>query len=162
MPDAAYWAVARVQSQREAFAAEQLQARGFEVFLPKIETRRSVAPLFVGYVFVFIVGGHWLAIDRTFGVCSTIKFGDCPARVPDAEIAAIRARANERGIIELPPEPPKHVFRKGDRVKVLMGGCAFDGIHTGHSLRDRQRILLQVLGSVRPVMVASHLVHVAG
>jgi transcription antitermination factor NusG len=160
MPDQ-YWAVARTQSHREPWAAEQLGARGFEVFLPKIETRRAVAPLFVGYIFVLVVEGHWLAIDRTFGVIGCIKFGLLPARVPEAEIAALQARMGPNGVIALPPAPPPHKWRKGDRVKVLMGGSAFDGTHTGTSIKDRQRVLLQVLGSVRPVMVASHLVHAA-
>ena len=51
MPDA-FWAVARAQAQREAFAAEHLETRGFEVFLPLVETRRSVDVLLRGYCFV--------------------------------------------------------------------------------------------------------------
>jgi transcription antitermination factor NusG len=162
MPDASYWAVAKTQSQREAYAAENLAKSGFEIFLPRIETRRSVAPLFVGYVFVLVINGHWLKIDRTFGVCSTIKFGDCPARVPDAEILAIRARADSSGLIRLPPPPPKRKWAKGEHVKVLVAGASFAGIHTGVSLRERERVLLQVLGAVRPIIVASHQVHAAG
>ena len=50
-----YWAVAKVQGQREAFAAGHLEARGFEIFLPKIETKRAILPLLPSYLFVRIV-----------------------------------------------------------------------------------------------------------
>jgi hypothetical protein len=83
VPDQQYWAVAKTQTQRETWAAAQLESRGFQVFLPRLEMRRTVAPLFVGYRFVLVVDGHWLGLDRTFGVCSTIKFGLLPARCPE-------------------------------------------------------------------------------
>jgi transcriptional antiterminator RfaH len=153
-----YFAVARVQSQREAFAAGHLEARGFEVFLPRIETKRTVAPLFCGYLFVKIID-RWRVVERTFGVLSLIRFGETPARVPDREIEALRSRVNERGIIALPPEPPTRVWRKGDEVRVNIAGVAFSGIHSGTSSRDRELILMSVLGSVRAVDVARHLVH---
>jgi transcriptional antiterminator RfaH len=155
-----YFAACRTQSQREAFAAGHLEARGFEVFLPRNETRRAVQPLFLGYIFVRIVD-RWRAIERTFGVLGLIKFGETPARVPDREIEALRARMNANGIIALPPEPPAYKFRKGDKVRVNAFGTSFDAIHSGTSLRDRERILMTVLGSVRTVDVAKHLVRAA-
>ena len=159
MPEpSSYWGVARVQGQRESFAAEQLKARGYEIFLPRIETPRTVEPLFKGYVFLLIVGGHWLAANTTFGVISLIKAGDCPSRVPAAEIAAIKARADGRGIIALPPEPPQHLFRKGDKVRVVAFGSSFSAIHTGMRAKSRELVLMSVLGSVREVAVARHLV----
>ena len=151
-----YWAAARVQPQRGEFAAEHLEARGFKVFLPKIETRRTAQALFRGYAFVMIVD-RWRAIESTFGVLALIRFGDAPARCPDAEIAALKARADDNGIIRLPPEPPKHAFKKGDRVRILAGRFAsFDAIHSGMSVRQREFVLLKILGSTRTVQVASH------
>jgi hypothetical protein len=44
-----FWSVVRSQSQRERFAAEQLGLRGFETFLPMVQTKRASAPLFSGY-----------------------------------------------------------------------------------------------------------------
>ena len=104
MPDA-FWAVARAQAQREAFAAEHLETRGFEVFLPLVETRRSVDVLLRGYCFVRIID-RWRSVETTFGVLAFIRFGDTPAKVPDAEIAALRARVDSIGAIRLPPPPP--------------------------------------------------------
>jgi hypothetical protein len=62
-PSPQYWAVARVQSQREVFAAQRLTVAGFEIFLPRVETKRSIEPLFKGYVFLLIVGG--IGLQRT-------------------------------------------------------------------------------------------------
>jgi transcriptional antiterminator RfaH len=115
-----FWAVARVHPQRESFAAEHLEARGFEVFLPKIETERTVQPLFRGYAFVMVVD-RWRAIERTFGVLCLIRWGDCPVRCPDAEIEALKARADKTGVIRLPAPAPQRVIRKGAKVKIISG-----------------------------------------
>jgi hypothetical protein len=160
MPDQ-FWAVCCTQGQREQFAAGHLEARGYEVFLPRVETRRSIEPVFRGYLFLRIID-RWRSAETAFGVIALIKAGDAPARCPDREIEALKARADETGLIRLPPPPPAHVYKRGERVRVNVAGCAFDGLHSGVSLRGRERILLQVLGSVRPIMVASHLVVQAG
>jgi transcription antitermination factor NusG len=111
-------------------------------------------------VFLLIVGGHWLAANTTFGVISLIKAGDQPARVPDAEIEAIRVRADERGIIRLRPPPPvtRRVYRKGEAVRVIAFGSSFAAIHTGLTVKQREMVLMTVLGSQRTVAVAHHLV----
>jgi transcriptional antiterminator RfaH len=154
-----FWAVARVQAQRESFAAGHLQTRGYEVFVPKIELRRTVEPLFRGHCFV-VIWDRWRAVERTFGVLSLIKFGDVPARCPDAEIAALRARADPiTGLIKLAPQAPPRAFRRGDKVKILAGQFAhFDAIHTGMSARARELVLISLLGSTHQVAVAPHLV----
>jgi transcriptional antiterminator RfaH len=159
MPDQ-YWSVARVQSQRETWAASQLQARGFTVFLPKVELRRTVAPLFLGYIFVLVVDGHWLAIDRTYGVLATIKLGVAPARCPDYEIEALRKRADPiTGIIRLAPPPPPRAFRRGEKVRIIAGPFAsFEALHTGMTRKARELVLIDVLGGRREVEVAPHLV----
>ena len=133
--------------------------------MPRIETRRSVQPLFSGYTFVLIID-RWRAIETTIGVLCLVKFGDAPARVPDREIEALRRRADEHGLIRLPAKPPsvpKHVFRKGEKVRII--GGPFEGvraIHSGMRAGDRERILLSLLGSPsRPVMVPSHQVAAA-
>jgi transcriptional antiterminator RfaH len=119
-----YWACARVQPQREAYAAEHIERAGFQLFLPKVETGRTVEPLFRSYCFILIID-RWRQIETTFGVLSLIRFGDCPAKVPEREIAALRDRADATGIIRLPPPPPpkpRRVFRKGEKVRVVAFG----------------------------------------
>jgi transcription antitermination factor NusG len=88
-----------------------------------------------------------------------IRVGDCPCRIPDYEIEALEARADDDGIIHLPPPPPIHKYSKGDRVKIIAGQFAhFDAIHTGMSNKARERVLISILGARREITVASHLV----
>lgn len=136
-----------------------LAARGVETFLPLVETRRSVQPLFASYIFCLVADGRWLAIATCFGVHSIIRFGDMPARVPSREIEALRSRMNDRGIIALAPAPPARVFKRGDKVRILAGQFAsFDAIHSGISNRAREIVLVNMLGATRQVPVARHLV----
>jgi transcriptional antiterminator RfaH len=154
-----FWSVVRSQSQRERFAAEQLGLRGFETFLPMVQTRRASAPLFNGYFFVRIVE-QWRSITTCFGVLCLVRVGDCPSKMPDAEIDAIKAMV-VGGFVRLPEAPsppPRRAFRKGERVRIT--GGPFEGvraIHAGMRAGDRERVLLSLLGSsARPVMIPSH------
>jgi transcription antitermination factor NusG len=156
-----YWACARVQPQREAFAAGHLEARGFQVFLPKIETRRTVEPLFRGYVFLQIVD-RWRAAERTFGVLCLVRVGDCPARCPEAEIEALRGRMDSTGIIRLPDRrgsPIKRQIAIGAKVRIVSGPFGgWEGLYAGMGARDRERVLLSLLGRQTPVLLAANLV----
>jgi transcription antitermination factor NusG len=160
-----YWAVAKTHAQREGFAAERLTERGFETFLPRVASGRSIQPLFRSYCFVRIVDGHWLAIERTMGVFALVRFGDCPARCPDREVEALMDRVDPDGIIRLPaapPAPPRKKIPAGSRVKVVAGplqGVA--ALHSGMSRGEREILLIAMLGSSRRVAVPAHLVAVA-
>jgi transcriptional antiterminator RfaH len=160
-----YWAVARTIPHRESFAAERIGEAGFEVFAPKIRQRIPdgmrgvkwrVSPLFRSYLFVRIVD-RWRTVERTLGVLKFVKFGDSPARCPDAEIEALLERADADGIIRLPARPPatpRRVFTRGDRVTI--SGGPFRGlvaIHSGMSARDREVVLLDLLGRQTAVAV---------
>jgi transcriptional antiterminator RfaH len=161
-PMPAFWGVVRSLPKREVFAAERLRMDGgFEVFLPLVQTQRASAPLFRGYFFCRIVD-RWRSINSTFGVLCLVRVGDCPARCPDAEIEALKAMIDGHGYIKLPEGRGSTVKRKieiGSKVKITagpFGGMA--GLYDGMSTRDRERILLSMLGSQRPVLIASNLI----
>ena len=155
-----FWAVVRSLPQRERFASEQLGLRGFETFLPMVATKRASAPLFNSYFFVRIVE-QWRSINFCFGVLCLVRVGDCPSKVPDHEIANLKAMIDGHGFVRLPDKPPPaspRAFKRGERVKII--GGPFEGvraIHSGMRAGDRERVLLSLLGSSsRPVMVPSH------
>jgi hypothetical protein len=149
----AFWGVVRSLPQRERFAADRVAALGFEVFLPSIRTKHGTLPLFSGYFFC-LIHEQWMAINRCSGVLCLVRTGDCPARCPEHEIEALRSRLGPDGLIHLPakPRPQRRVFAKGERVKVIAGGARFDAIHTGMTRRDRELILIEVLGSRRTIV----------
>ena len=156
----AFWSVVRSLPKREAFAAEQLGLRGYETFLPLIPTKRASAPLFAGYFFIRIIE-QWRVVNRTLGVLCLVRVGDCPARCPDNEIDALRSRTDATGVIRLPPPAPKarHVFAKGERVKILAGPLqGFAALHTGLSAAEKEILLIGMLGAQRRIAVPGHLV----
>jgi transcriptional antiterminator RfaH len=157
----AFWSVVRSLPRREAFAAERLEVGGFEVFLPLVQTKRTSAPLFSSYFFCRIVE-QWRTIDRTLGVLSLVKFGDAPARCPNAEIASLKAMIDGHGYIKLPEARGAPVERKiaiGAKVKVTAGPFGgMSGLYAGQSTRERELILLHVLGGQRRVLIAANLV----
>ena len=155
-----FWAVVRSLPQRERFASEQLGLRGFETFLPMVATKRASAPLFNSYFFVRIVE-QWRSINFCFGVLGLVRVGDCPSKMPDAEIENIKSMIDRAGFVRLPDKPPPaspRAFKRGEPIKII--GGPFEGvraIHSGMRAGDRERILLALLGSkARSVMVPSH------
>jgi Transcription termination factor nusG len=157
-----YWAVARVHN--ETLAGICLAERGYEVFAPKIETRRrTLNLLFPSHVFILIIS-QWTAANYAPGVLKLIRFGEHPAKVPEAEIEALKARADDKGVIHLPPPPPppsRRVYAKGEKVRVIAFGATFNCIHSGMTKRDREIVLANVMGSMREIAVARHSVSAA-
>jgi transcription antitermination factor NusG len=157
----AFWGVVRSQPQRERFAAEQLDLRGYETFLPMVETKRSKSPLFACYFFVLIVE-QWRIINSCFGVLGLVRTGDCPSRMPDHEIERLKAMTDAHGLIRLPNKPSgsaRRVFAKGEAVKIIGGPLqGVSALHSGMHAADREVLLLSLLGAQRQVKVPSHLV----
>jgi transcription termination factor NusG len=152
-----FWGVARTLPRKELFAAERLKESGFETLLPRLRNGRSgPVPMFVGYLFVEIIE-QWRIVDCTLGVMKFIRFGDAPARMPDKEIAALKARMDSDGLIVLPPPPGtrRRAFAKGDPVKIV--GGAFDGLAGMHSGMSAA----QVLNAQRQVAIPAQLLRPA-
>ena len=157
----AFWSVVRSLPKREAFAAERLEAGGFETFLPRIQTKRATQPLFASYFFIRIVE-QWRAINSTFGVLCLVRVGDCPARCPDHEIDRLKAMIDGHGYIHLPEAPAAPARRTiaiGAKVKITAGPFGgMSGLYAGQSTRERELVLLNVLGGQRPVAIAAGLI----
>ena len=66
------------------------------------------------------------------------------------------------GDIKLPEAPPPPVRRKiaiGTKVRIASGPFGgMSGLYAGMSTKDRERVLLNLLGSQRPVLLPSNLV----
>ena len=111
-----------IADQRERFACEQLGLRGYETFLPMTQTKRAAAPLFNGYFFVRIVE-QWRSINCCFGVLCLVKVGDCPSKMPDYEIKALKAMIDGHGYVRLPEAstPTHRTIAIGAKVKITAG-----------------------------------------
>jgi transcriptional antiterminator RfaH len=158
----AFWGVVRSLPKREGFAAERLRMDGgFEVFLPLVQTKRASQPLFSGYFFCRIVD-RWRSINTTLGVLCLVRTGDCPARCPDHEINSLKAMIDGHGYVRLPEgrgAPVKREIAIGSKVKIMAGPFGGHlGLYQGQSTRERELVLLNLLGSQRPVSIAANLV----
>jgi transcriptional antiterminator RfaH len=129
--------------------------------LPLVQTKRASAPLFAGYFFCRIID-RWRSINSTLGVLCLVRVGDCPARCPDHEVDSLKALIDGQGFIKLPEAPPPPVRRKiaiGAKVRIASGPFGgWRGLYAGQSTRERELVLLNVLGGQRPVAIASNLI----
>jgi transcriptional antiterminator RfaH len=150
------WRLVRTLTNREAFAAEQLQRQGFEVFLPRqMKTVRharrirvALAAYFPGYLFVRLdlARDRWRSVNGTLGVAHLVSRGEQPAAVPRGVVEALIEAADERGVLAGPQ------LKAGQTVRITAGAFA-DQLAVIERLDDagRVRVLLEIMGSQAPV-----------
>lgn len=146
------WHVLWTHSHCEQMVHDQLGAKGFHPFLPKVDVwsvraghRRLVgAPMFSGYLFLndgLDKVAH-VQVRKAKGLVRILGEGwDRPAVVPDAEIEAIRRVAASRV-----PAFAHPYLREGRRVRIVSGPLA-----------EVEGILLKVRPEKNLVVVSVHL-----
>lgn len=126
----ARWHVLWTRSNCEQRVYDQLAAKGFEVFLPKLDAwaRRSRSrslvqvPMFRGYLFLRreMDKAAYIEICKSIGLVSILgERWDRLEAVPDSEILAIRQVLRAR----LPVFPHAYL-REGQRVRITRGPLA--------------------------------------
>ena len=126
-PAHAQWFALWVRSRFEQLVQDQLNARGFQVFLPTIRTwsrrggRRHLipVPMFPGYVFLHhAMDKHgYVEVLKARGVVRILgERWDRLAPVDDAEIASIQQLVTSE--VNLLPHP---YLREGHRVRIVDG-----------------------------------------
>lgn len=118
-----WWAL-YTRHQHEKVVADMLEAKGFEVFLPRYESMRRwkdrqkllSLPLFPCYVFVRGDLNRRLQVVSTPGVHMVLSRGEQFAIIPECEIAAIRRTVE--GHYRVEPHP---FLKVGERVRVTRG-----------------------------------------
>ena len=156
------WYAVYTKTQLEVWARNNLEERGFEVYLPRhLKQRRHARrtdfvprPLFPRYLFVRadVDVGHRPRVNTAPGVAHMVSFGDRPAIVADSIIAEIRGREDEDGYIRL---GRGQTFSHGDRVKISDGAlCDHVGLFQCPTDNQRVIILLDLLGRQTRVKVS--------
>jgi transcription elongation factor/antiterminator RfaH len=156
------WYVVQTKPRQEARLISQLAVRAPEIepFLPKIEVIRRHAgyrvavlePMFPNYVFLRMAlePRTWNAVRWTPGATRLVGDGERALPVPDQVIATIRSRVEPLGFVRVGLD-----LAPGMRVRIRTGPFAgLEAIFEGAtSRRDRVRILLEILGSARPLEI---------
>jgi transcription antitermination factor NusG len=138
-----YWTVAQTEPMREAVAVSHLERAGYTTYLPRIKSTKRVVPLFPTYAFVRITD-HWYSAMATIGVIRLLLDADRPARVGDEVIHKIKAQ-ERGGLVKLAAPRPR--FIQGDKVRIVRGNfLGHLGIYDGMTGKERERILLDLLG----------------
>lgn len=128
------WCAVYTRHQHEKTVTDQLQSKGFEVFLPLYESTRRwkdrkkviSLPLFPCYVFLRGAMERRLPVLTTPGVHMMLSRGERVATIPDEEIEAIRRTVAAK--VQIEPHP---FLRCGDRVRVIRGSLeGVEGILT--------------------------------
>lgn len=148
------WFAVNTKPKKEDFAAQMLEHKGFEVFLPKIpvSSKRGskkislIEPLFTGYLFVYTVPLLEMVgqVNWTPGVRRLLCAGGTPVPVPDAAIDLIRQRLATRN--RQSPKPQGE-FPVGSQVAIRHGPFAglLGVVEKPMSGRGRVRVLLELL-----------------
>jgi transcription antitermination factor NusG len=144
--DSSPWWALYTRHQHEKTVAEQLTAKGFDVFLPLYESTRRwkdrvkvlTLPLFPCYMFVRGGEERKLQVVTTPGVHMVLYRGDQIAKIPEQEIEAIERALD--GSYQVEPHP---FLKCGMRVRVIRG--ALEGVQ-GILLRKKNqcRLILSV------------------
>src|SRR6185436_10202292 len=142
------WILARTKARREQYAAENIQRQGLPFYLPfAVDARDKIVPMFPSYIFVRITG-RWRFLESTYGVVSVVKRSGTPEIVPLPIILELQARANRKGMIELPDPESTLGQTLLVRTGLLQGEtCWYKGM-TGTS---RVAVLMEILGATRAV-----------
>ena len=123
------WYAAYTRSNHERTAAQQMEKRAIEHFVPTYETvrkwkdrrKRLEIPLFPGYVFVRVAMEERLSVLVVPGVVRLVGFDNRPVPVADEEIESLRTIVDRK----LRPEP--HPFLPvGRKVRIKRG--ALEGV----------------------------------
>lgn len=160
--DTPCWYVVQTKPHQEGRVITHIgfRSQAIESFLPKIEVVRRHAgrrvkllePLFPNYLFVWmpLTASTWNVVRWTPGARRMLGDGQQPIAVPDGLVDAIRERVEPLGFVRVGLNLPV-----GSRVRVKSGPFAgLEGIfERPTSRRDRVRVLLEILGSVRPLEI---------
>jgi transcription antitermination factor NusG len=152
-----FWC-ARFEPRREVVGQRFLELNGYSVYVPRLRERRNragrrvdvITPLFPCYGFV-VAQPQWHRARWSIGVVMLIMDGEHPATLGDEVVEALRRR-EVGGAIEL--AKPRGL-RSRDRVRVTRGLMIGQvGIYAGMRPRERVEVLLTLLGTLRPVVLA--------
>ncbi len=157
------WHVIHTKVREEFRALENLQAQGFDVFLPtcqvqkKLQGKIQVAtePLFPRYLFIRLsdVTSNWYPIRSTRGVSQLLRFGNSiePVEITEAIVDCLRQRCVKE-------EPLHELFKPGEMIEITQGpfkGCVgfFEKLQTLPDGLSRAMLLVELLGSVQKIQI---------
>lgn len=148
-----HWYAVFCKPNQDARAEAQLNNQGYEVFRPRIRTRKlrhgcyrhRVESMFPRYLFVRLAreGDAWSPIRSTRGVVGLVRFGDRTPTVPEPVVDGLMRSTGPEGFADL---TMIREFSKGERVRIIDGplsGC--EALFEARSGEERVIVLLELM-----------------
>ena len=155
------WYVVATRPGMELIARDNLERQGFKAWLPELILKKRlkgkwtkvVEPMFAGYVFTQLVFGedNPAPIRSTYGCRGLVRFGNAYPTMPEELMGALFTACEEAAYNVNCNES---IFAKGEWV--LLANGPFKGLRAIFHMpsgRDRARVLIDLLGSERSVLV---------
>jgi transcriptional antiterminator RfaH len=155
------WYAVVTKPRAEATALEHLARQGYECLLPRVKRilrsaagmKPRIESLFPNYLFLRTDPERMslAPVRSTRGAIGLVRFGAEPVRVPDIVIEGIKSRIDaEDGLVRLttPELAPGQAVRMTDGPLV-----GWEGVFLAVESMDRVRLLLELLGTCREVVV---------
>jgi transcriptional antiterminator RfaH len=155
------WFAVVTKPRSEAVAEEHLLRQGYHCLLPRVRRmlrnaagfKTRIESLFPNYLFLRADPERvsLAPVRSTRGAIGLVRFGAEPVRVPDSVIERIQSRIDlEDGLVRLAtPE-----LRPGQGIRVMDGPLlGWEGIFLATEGMDRVRLLLELLGTTREVVL---------
>ena len=157
------WYVIHTKIKEEFRSLENLQAQGFEAFLPTCQVQKksqgkimiAIEPLFNRYLFIRLsdVTSNWFPIRSTKGVSQLLRFGASsdPIVIPNPIIDCLKQRCTSE-------EPLYELFKKGELLEITQGPFKslmgfFEKLQTLPNGLSKATLLVEVLGSVQKLEI---------
>ena len=149
------WFAIKTKPRKEFFAKTNFENQNFTVFLPSTiritrharKVKEVLSPLFPGYLFLYLAPSeqNWITISSTFGSVGPVRFGNYYPPVPEWFIENLKARADDKGIIQVGMKE-KYGFTTGDRVRLEgPNQTIIEGVLKAIDGKDRAIILIEML-----------------
>ena len=167
--EAKHWYLVYTKVRQEKVAQTNLERQGYEVYLPlvKLVRRRlgrrvsAVGAMFPRYLFVRLDSNtdNWAPIRSTLGVVSIVRFGQEPARVPEAFVSYLRGKEDAQGVQTVAIDE----LKPGMRVRVIEGSLmGYEGIYQARTGHERVIVLLDIMGKVARTAIDRDSLETAG
>ncbi len=157
------WHVIHTKVREEFRAQKNLQAQGFEVFLPTCQVQKkhqgkiqvAIEPLFPRYLFIHLsdVTSNWFLIRSTRGVSQLLKYSTSTdlIEIPETIVDCLKQRCTKE-------EPLHELFKPGEMIEITQGPFKsfigfFEKIQTLPDGLSRAMLLVEVLGSVQKLQI---------
>lgn len=139
------WVLVRTKTRLENWAALNCKQQDIETWSPRYYEpgKAKLVALFPGYLFVK-PGDKWRKLRNTMGVIDIVMMGAEPDYVPKVIMKALRANADEEGIVTLPAQRKPEM---GERVQIKIGAWkGFEGLYDGLNPEGRVKVLFEFMG----------------